>query len=69
MYPDIKYDGNLFCYLLQDDTPPMEEKYPPGTQVEHLDLSTKILLAGTVVDILLSGIVPESSDALTYHHL
>ena len=47
----------------------MEEKYPPGTQVEHLDLSTKILLAGTVVDILLSGIVPESSDALTYHHL
>jgi hypothetical protein len=25
MYPDVKYDGGLFCYLLQDDNPSMEE--------------------------------------------
>ncbi len=34
VYPDIKYDGGLFCYFLCDDNPHMEEKYPPGTQIE-----------------------------------
>ncbi len=29
----------------------MEEKYPPETQVERLDPSTNMLLAGTVMDI------------------
>ena len=66
MYPDIKYDGGLFCYLLEDDNPPMEEKYPPGTRVERLDPSTNILLAGTVMDIALSGIVSKSSNVSTY---
>jgi hypothetical protein len=30
-YPDIKYNGGLFCYLLCDINPHFEEKYPPGT--------------------------------------
>jgi hypothetical protein len=29
----------------------MEEKCPPGTQVKQLDPTTKMLLAGTVMDI------------------
>jgi hypothetical protein len=29
----------------------MEEKYPPGTQVERLNPMTNMLLAGTVMDI------------------
>jgi hypothetical protein len=44
----------------------MEENYPPGSQVERLDHFTNILLAGTVMDIPLSGIVSESSDVPTY---
>jgi hypothetical protein len=63
MYPDVQYNGGLFCYLLWDDNPSMEEKYPPGTQVEHLDPSTNILLARTVMDIPFSGVVLESSGA------
>jgi hypothetical protein len=47
VYPDVKYDGGLFCCLLWDDNPLMEEKYPPGTRMEHLDPSTNILVAGT----------------------
>jgi hypothetical protein len=39
----------------------MEEKYPSGTRVERLDPSTNILLAGTVMDIPLSGVISESS--------
>jgi hypothetical protein len=31
VYQDIKYDGGLFCTLLCNDNPTMEEKYPPGT--------------------------------------
>jgi hypothetical protein len=34
VYPDIKYDGGLSCYLLHDENLHMEEKYPPGTQIE-----------------------------------
>jgi hypothetical protein len=51
VYRDINYDGSLFCNLICDNNPTMEEKYPPGTQVEHLDPSTNMLLAGTVMDI------------------
>jgi hypothetical protein len=32
----------------------MEEVYPPGTWVEHLDPTTGLLLAGTIMDIPLS---------------
>ncbi len=35
VYPDVKYNGGLFCSLLRDDNLLMEEKYPPGTQVEQ----------------------------------
>jgi hypothetical protein len=66
VYPDMKYDGNLFCYLLRDDNPLMEEQYPPGTCVEHLDPSTYILVAGTVMDIPLSGDVSDSSNTSIY---
>ena len=51
MYPSITYDGGLFCSLLRDDKPQMEEPYPPGTRVEDLDPSTRVLRAGTVMDI------------------
>jgi hypothetical protein len=33
VYPSIKYNGGLFCYLLCDKIPHMEEKYPPGTRI------------------------------------
>jgi hypothetical protein len=51
VYRNIKYDGGLFCNLICDDNPTMEDKYPPGTRVERLDPSTNMLLAGTVMDI------------------
>jgi hypothetical protein len=51
VYPDIRYDGSLFCSLVHDDNPPMEEKYPPGTRVERMDPATNMLLAGTVMNI------------------
>ncbi|KAL7525865.1 hypothetical protein ACHAWF_001539, partial [Thalassiosira exigua] len=51
MYPSITYDGGLFCSLLRDDNPQVEEPYPPGTRVEDLDPSTRVLRAGTVMDI------------------
>jgi hypothetical protein len=51
VYRNIKYDGSLFCNLICDDNPTMDEKYPPGTRVERLEPSTNMLLAGTVMDI------------------
>jgi hypothetical protein len=51
VYPTLHYDGGLFCSLLCDDNPPFEEKYPPGTRVEHDDPKTNMLLAGMVMDI------------------
>jgi hypothetical protein len=51
VYRDIKYDGGLFCNLICDDKPTMEEKFPLRTRVERLDPSTNMLLAGTVMDI------------------
>jgi hypothetical protein len=47
----LKYSGGLFCSLLQEDSPSFEENYPPGMQVKHIDPSTNMLLAGTVMDI------------------
>jgi hypothetical protein len=51
VYPNIKYNSSLFCYLLCDKNPHMEEKYPPGTQIEWVNPSTSTLLSGTVMDI------------------
>ncbi len=31
IYPQLQNDSNLFCYLLQDKNPAMEEPYSPGT--------------------------------------
>ena len=54
-HPQLKYDGGLFCsLLLRKNNPVMEEAYPPGTRVEPIDPATYMLLAGTVMDILLS---------------
>ncbi|KAL7547756.1 hypothetical protein ACHAWF_011034 [Thalassiosira exigua] len=51
MYPDVKYDGGLISAILRDDNPAIEEPFPPGTRVEDLDPDTRILRAGTVIDI------------------
>jgi hypothetical protein len=51
VYPTLQYDGGLFCYLLCDDNPPLDEKYPPGTRVECINPETNMLLAGMVMDI------------------
>jgi hypothetical protein len=60
VYPDIKYNGGLFCYLLHDKNLHMEEKYPPGTQLEQIDPSTNMLLSGTVMDIPFPGTSADS---------
>ena len=54
VYPDLRYDGGLFCSLVCDNSAPMEELYPPGTRVERIDPTTKLLVAGMVMDIPLS---------------
>ncbi len=66
VYPQLKYDGGLFCSLVRDSNTPMEEPYPPCNCIEHLDPDTKQLLAGTVMDIPLSS-GPTGSPA--YHIL
>ncbi len=55
VYPDLPYDGGLFCSLVRDGGAPMEEPYPPGTRVKQIDPTSKLLLAGTVMDIPLSA--------------
>jgi hypothetical protein len=35
IYANIKYDGGLFCHLLHDNNPHMEEKYPPPVHVSN----------------------------------
>ncbi len=64
--PNVKYDGGLFCYLLRDINPLMEEKYPPGTSVERIDPSTNILVAGTVMDIPIAQPTTDSSTEPSY---
>ncbi len=54
VYPNLKYNSRLFFSLYCNKNPFVEEPYPPGMQVERLDPSTKMLLAGTVMDIPLS---------------
>ncbi len=66
VYSDMKYDGGLFCLLLCDDNPSFEEKYPPGTCVEHVDPASNMLLAGTVMDILFPS--SGSGDESTYNY-
>jgi hypothetical protein len=51
VYPTLKYDGGLFCFLFQDNITSFEEKYSPGMQVKRIDPSTKMLLADTIMDI------------------
>jgi hypothetical protein len=50
IYRNIKCDGGLFCTLICNNNFPMEEKYSTRTWVECLNPSTKMLLAGTVMD-------------------
>jgi hypothetical protein len=50
-YLDIKYNRGLFCYLLCDNNPHFEEKYPLGTRVECIDPTSNMLVSGTVKDI------------------
>jgi hypothetical protein len=66
VYPDVKYDGGLFCSLLCDGNPLMKEKYPPSTRVERMDPSTNILVAGTVMDIPISHDTLETSAKPSY---
>ena len=35
VYPSLKYDSGLFCSLLHNKNVPVEERYPPGTQVKN----------------------------------
>ena len=51
VYLDLCYDGSLFCSLVRDGSAPMEELYPPGTRVERIDPTSKLLIAGTVMNI------------------
>ncbi len=51
LHSTLRYNGGLFCYLLCDDNPPFEEKYPPGMRVERIDPKTNMLLSGTTMDI------------------
>ncbi len=49
--------------LLQDNNPTFEKKYPPGTRLELINLSTNKLLAGTVMDIVFP-VSPSKADLL-----
>ena len=64
--PQLKYNSGLFCSLIRNSNAPMEEPHPPGTCVERLDLDTKQLLAGTVMDFPLSS---DPTGSLAYHIL
>jgi hypothetical protein len=55
VYPTLKYNGGLYCSLLQDNNPTFEEKYPPGTRVERIDPPTNKILGGMVMDIPFPG--------------
>jgi hypothetical protein len=61
-YPSIIHIGGLFCSLHRDDNPQFKEKYPPGTQVEHIDPVTNMLISGTVMDIPFPVNVSDSSE-------
>ncbi len=63
IYPDLKYDGGLFCSFYRDENPPIKELYPPGTRVERIDPTSHMLLAGTVMDILISNASPTADSS------
>mmetsp|Transcript_44336 Transcript_44336/g.94371 ORF Transcript_44336/g.94371 Transcript_44336/m.94371 type:complete len:254 (-) Transcript_44336:686-1447(-) len=63
LYPDLKYDGGLFCTLYRDAVPRQDEPFPPGTRVDYFGESIKTLRCGTVVDIPMDPTVPESERA------
>ena len=46
VYAKVKYDGGLFCSLLCDNNPSIEEKYPPGTVSSVLICPRKCSLLG-----------------------
>ena len=46
---------------MRDDNPSIEEKYTPGTRIECVNLSTNMLLAGTVMDIPFPTAVADSN--------
>jgi hypothetical protein len=60
VYSGIKYNISLFCHLLCDENPHIEEKYPPGTRVERVDPLINMLLLGTVMTIPFTAISPDS---------
>ncbi len=66
VYSTLRYDGGLFCSLLQDKNVPTEELYPPGTRVKRINPTTNKLLGSTVMDIPLST---TPSDSPTYQIL
>jgi hypothetical protein len=66
VYPDIKYDDSLFCQLLRDINPQVEEPYPPGTCVEHVDPASGRLFTGTVMDIPFPSSSTDSPSSLCY---
>jgi hypothetical protein len=66
VYPQLQYNGGLFCYLLRDENPAIEEAYPPGTWVESMDPTTNLILMGTVMDLPLSL---DTSGSLLYQIL
>jgi len=63
IYRDLKYNGGLICYLYRDENPPVKELYPPGTRIERIDPSSKMLLANTVMDIPSISTVSSSDDS------
>ena len=58
IYPNIKYDGGLFCSLVKDGKPSQDGAYPPGTRVVQEDPATRSLCLGTVMDIPLDSSQP-----------
>jgi hypothetical protein len=51
VYHDIKYDGGLFCQLLRDKNPPVEEPHPPSTCIEQVNPTFNRLLTRMLMDI------------------
>jgi hypothetical protein len=62
----LQYDSGFFCSLLRDNNPTFEEKYPPGTHVEHFDPSTNMLLLGAVIDIPFPSVISGEESYFCY---
>ena len=59
IYPNIKYDGGLFCSLLCDEKASQDEWHPPGTWVVLEDPATCSLQSGIIWTAIL--IIPNSN--------